>query len=147
MFKFFYYPNFIFNWIQKKSNKQTNETNCGDHRTVYFKRFSLFILFTWNIFVRSNGFQKKKSTKSHCNISQVVSNVFFIEASLSLFIIGTRVMTLIVENSSQELVDWKSAIKAPQWMRWNECTLKNNALQAIRFKNCLFIKEENVNIT
>lgn len=122
MFKFFYYPNSIFNWIQKLNNKQTNETNCGDHRTMYFKRFSLFILFTWNIFVRSNGFQKKKkSTKSHCNISQVVSNVFFIEASLSLFIIGTRVMTLIVENSSQELVDWKSAINAPrmnalEWM-------------------------------
>lgn len=136
MFKFFYYPNFIFNWIQKKP-KQTNETNCGDHRTVCISSAFPYLFYLRETYLYEvMVFKKKKSTKSHYNISQVVSNVFFIEASLSLFIIGTLVMTLIVENSSQDLVDWKSALNAPQWMRWNECTLKYNALQAIRFKNC-----------
>lgn len=125
MFKFFYYPNFIFNWIQKKNptNKQTKQTVATTALCISSASPYLFYLretYLYEVMV----FKKKKSTKSHYNISQVVSNVFFIEASLSLFIIGTRVMTLIVENSSQELVDWKSAIKAPQWMRWNECTLK-----------------------
>lgn len=123
MFKFFYYPNFIFNWIQKKkkpTNKQTKQTVATTALCISSAFPYLFYLretYLYEVMV----FKKKKSTKSHCNISQVVSNVFFIEASLSLFIIGTLVMTLIVENSSQELVDWKSAIKAPrmnalEWM-------------------------------
>lgn len=116
MFKFFYYPNFIFNWIQKKkkpTNKQTKHTVATTALCISSAFPYLFYLretYLYEVMV----FKKKKSTKSHYNISQVVSNVFFIEASLSLFIIGTLVMTLIVENSSQELVDWKPAINALQ---------------------------------
>lgn len=114
MFKFFYYPNFIFNWIQKKKkNKQTNETNCGDHRTVYFKRFSLFILFTWNIFVRSNGFQKKK-------VNQITLQ--YQSSCFECFLYWSFIVTLHHRNSSYDLDRRKFKPRAGRLKVSHKCT-------------------------
>lgn len=126
MFKFFYYPNFIFNWIQKKTttNKQTKQTVATTALCISSAFPYLFYLretYLYEVMV----FKKKK-------VNQITLQ--YQSSCFECFLYWSFIVTLHHRNSSYDLDRRKFKPRAGRLKASNKCTAGMNALEWMHLK-------------